>query len=74
MPDYAWVDFHLASTVVVDSIDTSQSVVGTLAGLLSANILDPDLKHLKHRNSPSGNAVVFGRETTSCFQSQRSTK
>lgn len=49
-PNNEWVDFLTAATeVVVDrGIDTSQSVVGTpLAGLLSATILDPDLKALE---------------------------
>ena len=70
LPDYAWVDFLTASTeVVVDrGIDTSQSVVGTpLAGLLSANILDPDLQALEAQKLAigqrcrlrAGNDIVF---------------
>ncbi len=49
-PDFVWVDVLSASTdLTIDrGIDTAQSVVGTpLAGILSANILDPDLQALQ---------------------------
>ena len=50
LPNFEWVDVLSASTeLVIDrGIDTAQSVVGTpLAGLLTANILDPDLRALE---------------------------
>ena len=49
-PNFEWVDVLSASTeLTIDrGIDTAQSVVGTpLAGILSANILDPDLRALE---------------------------
>ena len=48
-PNFEWVDVLSASTeLIIDrGIDTAQSVVGTpLAGILNANILDPDLRAL----------------------------